>query len=44
MLYAEGATAPTMMSCGLHMRSVGHPARAVGLARFLDDIKADHRG
>lgn len=36
VLYAEGATAPRMMSIGLHMRLVGHPARAAGLARFLD--------
>lgn len=38
MLYAEGATQPKMMSCGLHMRVTGHPARAMGLARFLDYI------
>ncbi|RUR43631.1 chitin deacetylase [Vreelandella populi] len=38
MLYAEGATTPKMMSVGLHMRLVGHPARAVGLQRFLDYV------
>ncbi len=38
MLYAEGATQPKMMSCGLHMRIMGHPARAAGLARFMDHI------
>lgn len=38
MLYAEGATAPKMMSVGLHMRLVGHPSRAVGLQRFLDYV------
>lgn len=38
MLYAEGATAPKMMSVGLHMRLVGHPARAAGLQRFLDHV------
>lgn len=38
MLYAEGATAPKMMSVGLHMRLVGHPARAAGLQRFLDYV------
>jgi putative urate catabolism protein len=43
MLYAEGATAPKMMSCGLHMRTIGHPARAVGLARFLDYIQGHER-
>jgi peptidoglycan/xylan/chitin deacetylase (PgdA/CDA1 family) len=36
MLYAEGAKAPKMMSIGLHMRLIGHPARAVGLQRLLD--------
>lgn len=38
MLYAEGRTQPKMMSCGLHLRSIGHPARAAGLMRFLDYI------
>ena len=36
MLYAEGATQPKMMSVGLHMRLIGHPARAAGLQRLLD--------
>jgi allantoinase len=36
MLYAEGARTPKMMSVGLHMRLIGHPARAVGLQRLLD--------
>ncbi|MCB1487504.1 MAG: allantoinase PuuE [Bauldia sp.] len=40
MLYAEGATQPKMMSVGLHCRLIGHPARAVGLARLLDHIAA----
>ena len=40
ILYDEGRTAPKMMSVGLHMRLVGHPGRASGLARFLDDVKA----
>jgi putative urate catabolism protein len=38
MLYAEGKTQPKMMSVGLHCRLTGHPARAVGLARFLDHV------
>jgi allantoinase len=38
MLYKEGAKAPKMMSVGLHMRLIGHPARAAGLERLLDDI------
>ncbi len=40
LLYAEGATAPKMMSVGLHCRLVGRPGRAVALARFLDYVKA----
>jgi putative urate catabolism protein len=43
MLYEEGETQPKMMSCGLHMRTMGHPARAVGLARFLDHIQSHDR-
>ena len=36
MLYEEGARGrPKMMSIGLHMRLIGHPARAAGLARLL---------
>ncbi|WP_149538392.1 allantoinase PuuE [Siccirubricoccus phaeus] len=38
MLYAEGAKTPKMMSVGLHMRLIGHPARAVGLQRLLDTM------
>lgn len=38
MLYDEGEAAPKMMSVGLHLRIVGHPGRAVGLARFLDYV------
>ncbi len=38
MLYAEGATSPKMMSVGLHCRISGRPARADGLARFLDHV------
>lgn len=40
VLYAEGATQPRMMSVGLHMRLVGHPGRAAGLARFLDYVSS----
>jgi allantoinase len=35
LLYEEGATAPKMMSIGLHCRIVGRPARMVALRRFL---------
>jgi allantoinase len=35
MLYAEGATAPRMMSVGLHLRLAGHPARTKALRDFI---------
>jgi putative urate catabolism protein len=38
MLYGEGPTHPKMMSVGLHMRLIGHPARAIGLERLLDHM------
>jgi putative urate catabolism protein len=38
MLYDEGRVAPKMMSVGMHMRLLGHPGRASGLARFLDYV------
>jgi putative urate catabolism protein len=41
-LYAEGATAPKMMSVGLHARLAGRPGRAAALARFLDYV-GEHR-
>ncbi|EIM28199.1 allantoinase PuuE [Microvirga lotononidis] len=37
-LYAEGETAPKMLSIGLHCRLVGRPGRAAALARFLDYV------
>ncbi len=42
-LYAEGDTAPKMMSVGLHCRLVGRPGRAAALARFLDYVGAHER-
>ena len=39
VLYEEGATAPKMMSVGLHLRLVGRPGRAAALARFLDHVQ-----
>ena len=39
-LYAEGETAPKMMSIGLHCRLVGRPGRAASLARFLDYVRS----
>jgi putative urate catabolism protein len=38
VLYAEGETAPKMLSVGLHNRIVGRPGRAAALARFLDYV------
>jgi len=43
VLYAEGATAPKMMSVGLHCRVVGRPGRAAALNRFLDYIGKHER-
>jgi OHCU decarboxylase len=37
-LYAEGETAPKMLSVGLDCRLSGRPGRAAALARFLDYI------
>lgn len=39
-LCAEGASQPRMMSVGMHMRLLGHPARASGLARLLDHMQS----
>lgn len=35
VLYAEGETAPKMMSVGLHCRIVGRPGRTAALERFI---------
>jgi OHCU decarboxylase len=43
VLYAEGETAPKMMSVGLHCRLVGRPGRAAALARFLDYVASHHK-
>jgi len=43
VLYAEGASAPKMMSVGLHCRLVGRPGRLAALARFLDHVQAHDR-
>lgn len=42
-LYAEGETAPRMMSVGLHCRLVGRPGRIAALTRFLDHVAAHDR-
>jgi len=38
LLRAEGGESPKMMSVGLHLRLIGHPGRAAGLARLLDYV------
>jgi putative urate catabolism protein len=43
VLYAEGETAPKMLSIGLHGRVVGHPARMAALKRFIDHVLAHER-
>ncbi|MEO1458706.1 MAG: allantoinase PuuE [Pseudomonadota bacterium] len=40
VLWAEGETAPKMMSIGLHARLVGRPGRFRALQRFLDHAAA----
>jgi len=39
-LYAEGETAPKMMSIGMHCRLLGKPGRIASLQRFLDHVLA----
>jgi len=40
VLYAEGETAPKMMSIGLHCRLAGRPGRFRALQRFLDHLQS----
>ena len=40
VLYAEGETAPKMMSVGLHTRLAGKPGRIAALARFIDYVQS----
>jgi putative urate catabolism protein len=42
-LYAEGETAPKMMSVGLHCRIIAKPGRISGLRRFLEHIEGRDR-
>ncbi|MBD8512222.1 allantoinase PuuE [Photobacterium sp. CAU 1568] len=42
-LYEEGATAPKMMSVGLHCRLIGRPGRIAALRRFLDYVSQHDR-
>lgn len=39
-LYAEGDTAPKMMSIGMHCRILGRPGRFKALQKFLDYVQA----
>lgn len=43
VLYAEGATAPKMLSIGLHARLMGRPARLASLERFIAYAKGHDR-
>jgi len=43
VLYAEGESAPKMLSIGLHCRLAGRPGRFAGLQRFLDHIQNHDR-
>lgn len=38
VLWEEGASAPAMMSVGLHARIAGQPSRTAGVARFLEHV------
>jgi len=39
VLYREGASAPRMMSLGLHLRIIGRPGRIGALERFLAHVR-----
>ena len=43
VLYAEGTSAPKMMSIGLHCRLAGRPGRAAALAKFMDYVLSHQR-
>lgn len=42
-LYAEGDSAPKMMSIGMHCRLLGKPGRIGSLQRFLDHVQKHER-
>ena len=42
-LYAEGDSAPKMMSVGMHCRLLGRPGRIGALQRFLDHVQRHDR-
>ena len=43
MLYAEGETAPKMLSIGMHCRLLGRPGRFLALQKFLDHVQSHDR-
>ena len=43
VLYAEGETAPKMLSIGMHCRLLGRPGRFAALQRFLDYVQSHDR-
>nr|WP_218646797.1 allantoinase PuuE [Acinetobacter sp. SwsAc6] len=43
VLYAEGETAPKMMSIGMHCRLLGRPGRFKALQRFLDYVQSHEK-
>jgi allantoinase len=42
-LYAEGESAPKMLSIGMHARILGRPGRIVALQKFLDHVQKHDR-
>jgi len=42
-LYAEGETAPKMMTFSTHCRLIGRPGRIAGLTRFIDYVQKHDR-
>ncbi len=43
VLYAEGDSAPRMLSIGMHARLLGRPGRFIALQRFLDHVARHDR-
>ncbi len=43
LLYAEGKDQPKLLSIGLHDRLISRPARAAGLIKFLEYVRAFDR-
>ncbi|PKG99707.1 allantoinase PuuE [Paraglaciecola sp. MB-3u-78] len=43
VLYAEGETAPKMLSIGLHCRIIGRPARMAALQRFIEYVQSHEK-